>query len=97
MSRSMPAARLGATLLGLCVAGAAFGAERPDFTGVWGNYRAPGAAALVNTMGASRVPFASSRAPRSIDKKAPGEAATMVSGPTLNVAPARTESGAWSR
>jgi hypothetical protein len=36
--------RLGVALLGLCIAGAALAAERPDFTGVWGNYRAPGAA-----------------------------------------------------
>jgi hypothetical protein len=38
-------ARVGAALLGLCVTGTALGAGRPDFTGVWGNYRAPGAAA----------------------------------------------------
>ena len=43
MSRSM--LNVGSALLGLCVAGAALAAERPDFTGVWGNYRAPGAAA----------------------------------------------------
>jgi hypothetical protein len=43
MSRSM--LRLSAALLGACVATAALAAERPDFTGVWGNYRAPGAAA----------------------------------------------------
>ncbi len=36
--------KLGATLLGLCIATSAFAADRPDFTGVWGNYRAPGAA-----------------------------------------------------
>jgi len=42
MSRSM--LKVGSALLGLCVAGAALAAERPDFTGVWGNYRAPGAA-----------------------------------------------------
>jgi hypothetical protein len=42
MSRSM--LNIGSALLGLCVAGAALAAERPDFTGVWGNYRAPGAA-----------------------------------------------------
>ena len=34
--------RLGATVLGFCIVGAAFAADRPDFTGVWGNYRAPG-------------------------------------------------------
>src|SRR6185503_19003045 len=38
-------ARFGAAVLGLSMAGAAVAAERPDFTGVWGNYRAPGAAA----------------------------------------------------
>ena len=43
MSRSM--LRLSAAVLGVCVATAAAAAERPDFTGVWGNYRAPGAAA----------------------------------------------------
>jgi hypothetical protein len=37
--------KVGASLLGLVIAGAAFAAEHPDFTGVWGNYRAPGAAA----------------------------------------------------
>jgi hypothetical protein len=39
-----PTLKVAASLLGLVVASAAFGAERPDFTGVWGNYRAPGAA-----------------------------------------------------
>ena len=42
MSRST--LKVGAALLGLSIAGAALAAERPDFTGVWGNYRAPGAA-----------------------------------------------------
>ena len=42
MSRSM--LNVGSALLGLCVAAGALAAERPDFTGVWGNYRAPGAA-----------------------------------------------------
>jgi hypothetical protein len=45
MLRSMPTAGLAAVLLGLGVAAAAVAAEPPDFTGVWGNYRAPGAAA----------------------------------------------------
>ena len=45
MSEVSPTLRVGASLLGLVIAGAAFGAEHPDFTGVWGNYRAPGAAA----------------------------------------------------
>jgi len=45
MRPSTVVAKLGAALLGLCVAGAALAAERPDFTGVWGNYRAPGAGA----------------------------------------------------
>jgi len=45
MTASTIVARLGAAVLGLCAATAALGAERPDFTGVWGNYRAPGAAA----------------------------------------------------
>lgn len=44
MSASKALLRFGATLLGLCIASAALGAERPDFTGVWGNYRAPGSA-----------------------------------------------------
>jgi hypothetical protein len=43
MSRSM--LTLGAVLLSAGVASAVFAADRPDFTGVWGNYRAPGAAA----------------------------------------------------
>ena len=43
MSRSM--LTLGAALLSASVASAVFAADRPDFTGVWGNYRAPGAAA----------------------------------------------------
>ena len=42
MSRST--LKVGAVLLGLSIAGAALAAERPDFTGVWGNYRAPGEA-----------------------------------------------------
>ncbi len=45
MLPSSPTLKLGATLLGFVVAGTASGAEHPDFTGVWGNYRAPGAAA----------------------------------------------------
>jgi hypothetical protein len=44
MRPSMIAAKLGAGVLGACIAGAALAAERPDLTGVWGNYRAPGAA-----------------------------------------------------
>lgn len=35
--------RFGAVLLGFCVAGSALAADRPDFTGVWGTYREPGA------------------------------------------------------
>ena len=45
MHRSAIVAKLNAALLGVCVSNAALAAERPDFTGVWGNYRAPGAAA----------------------------------------------------
>jgi hypothetical protein len=46
MHRSTTAARLAGALLGACaVTGATLAAERPDFTGVWGNYRPPGAAA----------------------------------------------------
>ena len=45
--------KLGATLLGLAIAGAASAA--PDFTGVWGNYRAPGAAAPQR--GAAQAPL----------------------------------------
>jgi hypothetical protein len=37
--------RLAAGLLGLCFSGVAMAAEQPDFTGVWGTYREPGAAA----------------------------------------------------
>jgi hypothetical protein len=36
---------LGAVLLSAGIASAVLAADRPDFTGVWGNYRAPGAAA----------------------------------------------------
>jgi hypothetical protein len=45
MPGSKSVGRLGATLLGLCVACSAFAADKPDFTGVWGTYRAPGAGA----------------------------------------------------
>ena len=45
MPRSTALLRLGAALLGVSLSAAALGAERPDLTGVWGNYRAPGAAA----------------------------------------------------
>ena len=55
MSRSKSISRVGAALLGLCVAGAALAAERPDFTGVWGNYRAPGAAPAATRRRASAV------------------------------------------
>ena len=34
---------LSGALLGVSIGDAAFAAEHPDFTGVWGNYRAPGA------------------------------------------------------
>jgi hypothetical protein len=44
MSQVSPTVLSCASVLGLIFAGAAFGAEHPDFTGVWGNYRAPGAA-----------------------------------------------------
>jgi hypothetical protein len=55
--------RLGLVLLGLCAAGcaeraappAAAAAARPDFTGVWGTYREPGAAAPVR--GAPQPPL----------------------------------------
>ncbi len=55
MSLQSPKLKLGATLLGLVIAGAASGAEHPDFTGVWGNYRAPGAAAPQR--GAAQAPL----------------------------------------
>ena len=45
MPSSALVARLGAALVSVCAMATAGGAERPDFTGVWGNYRAPGAAA----------------------------------------------------
>jgi hypothetical protein len=45
MHRATIVATLNAALLGVGVSGATFAAERPDFTGVWGNYRAPGAPA----------------------------------------------------
>jgi len=55
MRPSTVVAKLGAALLGLCTAGAALAAEHPDLTGVWGNYRAPGAAAPQR--GAPQVPL----------------------------------------
>ena len=55
MSLSSRTLKLGATLLGLVIAGAASGAEHPDFTGVWGNYRAPGAGAPQR--GAAQAPL----------------------------------------
>lgn len=45
MSESKHLGRLGAVVLGLCMAGAAVAADKPDLTGVWGTYREPGAAA----------------------------------------------------
>jgi len=45
--------KLGATLLGLTIASAAL--AKPDFTGVWGNYRAPGTAAPQR--GAAQAPL----------------------------------------
>src|SRR5687768_4864565 len=55
MSQVSSRIQLGAALLGLVVSGAALAAERPDFTGVWGNYRAPGAAAPQR--GAAQAPL----------------------------------------
>lgn len=44
MHQAKIATKLSCALLGLCVsATAALAADHPDFTGVWGNYRAPGA------------------------------------------------------
>lgn len=45
MQQSTIVRRVGCALLFLVGAGSAAAAERPDFTGVWGNYRPPGAAA----------------------------------------------------
>lgn len=45
MSSSTLVTKVGGALVSLCVAASVLAAERPDFTGVWGNYRAPGAAA----------------------------------------------------
>jgi hypothetical protein len=44
MRESWVFAAVAATLLGSCLAAGASAAERPDFTGVWGTYREPGAA-----------------------------------------------------
>ena len=44
MREPFSSARLAVALLGLSLTGAA-AAARPDFTGVWGVYREPGAAA----------------------------------------------------
>jgi hypothetical protein len=46
MHRATIVSNLSRALLGMCfTATAALAADRPDFTGVWGTYRAPGAAA----------------------------------------------------
>jgi hypothetical protein len=45
MPGSKSLVRRGAALLSLCFAGSAFAADKPDFTGVWGTYRAPGTGA----------------------------------------------------
>ena len=55
MSSLSPAVTLGAALLGLAIASTVSAAEHPDFTGVWGNYRAPGAAAPQR--GAAQAPL----------------------------------------
>jgi hypothetical protein len=47
--------RLGAALLSLCVAGSALAADKPDFTGVWGTYRAPNAG--LPQRGAAQAPL----------------------------------------
>ena len=43
MNQSKIATALRSTLLGLCLTGTALAADPPDFTGVWGTYREPGA------------------------------------------------------
>src|SRR5262245_23643139 len=53
MSQAKSTLTLGAAVLGACLASSAFAA--PDFTGVWGNYRAPGAAAPQR--GAAQAPL----------------------------------------
>ena len=55
MHPHMLVSRLTAALLGLCVTAAAVAAERPDFTGVWGTYREPGATGPVR--GAPQPPL----------------------------------------
>jgi hypothetical protein len=46
MFQAKNVSKLSAALLGLCLTGSgALAADHPDFTGVWGNYREPGAAA----------------------------------------------------
>jgi hypothetical protein len=45
MTRAKAATKLSLALLGVCLGSAALAAEHPDFTGVWGTYREPGAPA----------------------------------------------------
>ena len=49
--------RLAAALLGFSVAGSALAADRPDFTGVWGTYREPGAVAPVRGAPQAALPL----------------------------------------
>ena len=55
MHEAITFARSAAAAFCLCATVTAFAAEHPDFTGVWGTYRAPGAAAPVR--GAAQAPL----------------------------------------
>jgi hypothetical protein len=55
MHEARHACRFAALAAGLVAGAAAYAAERPDFTGVWGNYREPGAPARVR--GAPQPPL----------------------------------------
>jgi len=55
MYEAITVARSTAAAFCLCATVTAFAAEHPDFTGVWGTYRAPGAAAPVR--GAAQAPL----------------------------------------
>jgi len=55
MYEAITVARSTAAAFCLCATVTAFAAEHPDFTGVWGTYRAPGAAAPVR--GAAQPPL----------------------------------------
>lgn len=57
MHKAIIVVRSTAAALCWCATSAAFAAEHPDFTGVWGNYRAPGATAPARGAPAAPLPL----------------------------------------